>query len=92
VNPKLKIGAAVVVGGAIAYYLWKRRGSLVRPTCGAGYAWHVATPTELSQITRYSLPMQEQLKKFGGYCAAKGTVSEPEVVDSGPILYPWQVM
>lgn len=89
-SPKMKIGLAVAVGGALAFYLWKRGGSLTRPPCGAGYTWKTASNYELSQITRYSLPMQEQLKKFGGYCAKAGTVSDPFTQD-GPITDPWQV-
>lgn len=89
-SPKVKVGIAVAIGAGIAYYLWKRGGSLARPVCKAGYTWKVASAYELANISRYSLPMQDMLKKFGGYCAAAGTVSDP-FIPEGPITDPWQV-
>jgi hypothetical protein len=89
VTSKVKVGLVVALGGALAYYLWKSRGG-ARPVCGPGFAWHQATASELELMSRWSLPMQEMLKKWGGYCAKAGEVSEPELAE-GPILYPWQV-
>jgi hypothetical protein len=90
VTTKLKIALGVGAAGAVAYWLWRKSAGGTRPVCGPGSTWHQATPDELANIGKWSLPVQESLKKWGGYCARSGFVSDASVVE-GPILYPWQV-
>lgn len=94
---KLVIGA-LVVGGAAWWYFKGRGGS--RPVCGPGATWKT-----VSDPSGYSPAVAESIRKWGGFCARTGFVSEPELggeatsdvgADDGPdsylITHPWQLM
>lgn len=89
----MKLNAKTIVilaaAGGVAYWLYRTRGGS-RPVCGPGTAWHVATQEELLNAHKWSAAVQDQLKRYGGYCARTGFVSEPSIED-GPILFPSQV-
>lgn len=66
------IVTAALVAAIVALELRKRE---QRPTCGTGAKWHEATDIERELYK--AGPTAESIRKWGGFCARTGSVSDP---------------
>lgn len=82
---KTKIVIAIAAAAGV-YLYYRHKNATTRPTCSAGSTWKVE-----SDPTGYSATVAESIRKFGGYCAKQGFVSDPYEAGDGPITEPWQV-